>query len=126
MNGFRVNGDSVDSLQLDGEAVLLNLETHGYYGMNATATAVWELVKAHPGVQADDIAGVVARRFGGDAGVIAADIALLLNNLVHHHLVAECAAATLPVIRVEPSTQGYLAPALHAYGDLDTLILSGE
>ncbi|MGE0448787.1 MAG: PqqD family protein [Vicinamibacterales bacterium] len=126
MTGYRVNADSVDSLQLDGQAVLLNLETHGYFGLNPAATAVWELVKTNPGVPSDDIVEVLARRFGRETDAIAPDVVSLIDDLLRHRLVAECAAEALTPMPVEPSQQSYLAPALQAYGDLDTLILSGE
>jgi len=35
---------------LDGEAVLLNLETERYFGLDATGTRMWELVTAEPNV----------------------------------------------------------------------------
>ena len=37
---------------LDGESVLLNLETEKYFGLDATGTRMWELVTAAPSVDA--------------------------------------------------------------------------
>jgi hypothetical protein len=37
---------------LDGESVLLNLETEKYFGLDATGTRMWELVTAAPTVNA--------------------------------------------------------------------------
>jgi hypothetical protein len=34
--------------QLDGESVLLNLESERYFGLDATGTRMWELVTAEP------------------------------------------------------------------------------
>src|SRR5208283_1090645 len=37
---------------LDGESVLLNLETEKYFGLDATGTRMWQLVTAAPTVDA--------------------------------------------------------------------------
>jgi hypothetical protein len=34
--------------QLDGESVLLNLESERYFGLDATGTRMWELVTTQP------------------------------------------------------------------------------
>ena len=36
---------------LDGESVLLNLETERYFGLDATGTRMWEVVTAQPSTQ---------------------------------------------------------------------------
>jgi hypothetical protein len=37
---------------LDGESVMLNLETEQYFGLDATGTRMWQLVTAAPTVDA--------------------------------------------------------------------------
>jgi Coenzyme PQQ synthesis protein D (PqqD) len=37
---------------LDGETVLLNLETEKYFGLDATGTRMWELVTHLPSIEA--------------------------------------------------------------------------
>src|SRR5271157_4809338 len=37
---------------LDGESVMLNLETEKYFGLDATGTRMWQLVTAAPSVDA--------------------------------------------------------------------------
>lgn len=38
--------------ELDGEAVILNLETETYYGLNETATRMWALLSEGPRIEA--------------------------------------------------------------------------
>ena len=38
--------------QLEGESVLLNLESERYFGLDATGTRMWELVTTEPNVGA--------------------------------------------------------------------------
>jgi hypothetical protein len=35
---------------LDGESVLLNLDSERYFGLDATGTRIWELVTAQPSI----------------------------------------------------------------------------
>ena len=36
--------------RLDGESVLLNLDSERYFGLDATGTRMWELVTSHPSI----------------------------------------------------------------------------
>lgn len=126
MTGLRIDQDNVDSMQLDGEAVLLNLATHAYFGLNATGTQVWELIRNHAGITADDIAATLERRYGHAAATVGADVASVIGELVEHGLVARCAAGDVLPAQADASTTPYERPSLQAYGNLDTLILSGE
>jgi hypothetical protein len=38
--------------QLDGESVLLNLESERYFGLDATGTRMWQLVTSEPNIAA--------------------------------------------------------------------------
>lgn len=124
--GFHIDGSTVDDMELDGEAVVLNLETQGYFGLNATGTEVWALIKAHPGITAATIAEHLAQRYGGDATAVAADVAAVLEDLQRESLVATCPAGNGGPRRPDPTGEPYLVPRLDPYGELDTLILSGE
>lgn len=44
-------GPDVVFRELDGEAVVLNLGTGLYYGLNDTGTRMWQLLEAHRGVR---------------------------------------------------------------------------
>ena len=37
--------------ELDGEAVILNLETATYFGLNAVGTTIWNLIHQHSSLQ---------------------------------------------------------------------------
>jgi hypothetical protein len=123
--GYAIDPESVDSMQLDGEAVVLNLKTHVYFGLNTTATEVWELIKAHPGISRLAVAGVLRQRREKDPGSIEADVASVIDGMLQHGLLHACEPST-PHVQVERDNRPYAVPTLEAYGDLDTLILSGE
>ena len=83
-------------------------------------------MKTRPGISARGIAAAVGERYDRDPSEIMGDVATLLDEMVRESLFAECAPAETPAIQVERREQRYLAPSLQVYGDLDTLILSGE
>lgn len=39
--------DDVIFQELDGEAVLLNMQSESYFGLDSVGTRIWELLKAH-------------------------------------------------------------------------------
>jgi hypothetical protein len=124
--GFRIDPQTVDSMQVDGEVVVLSLLNHTYFGLNDTASAVWELLKAHPGITAADIAANLAAQHPRAAEAIVSDLPSLLDTLVAQQLVSTGAGGGVTLTTPSPSSRPYTAPRLEKYGALDTLILSGE
>ena len=77
--------DTVLFRELDGESVLLNLETESYLGLDAVGTRMWALFSTLPSIQAAydtllseyDVAPEVLRR----------DVEALLDQMIEHGLV---------------------------------------
>jgi hypothetical protein len=65
--------------ELEGEAVLLDLGSGLYFGLNAVGTRVWQLVEQ--GTPAEDIAARIAEEYDAPVDVIARDVARLLDEL---------------------------------------------
>lgn len=55
------DGDVLFTELQDGEAVLLHLETHAYYGLNQTGTRIWELIGQ--GVSLIEICQILCEQF---------------------------------------------------------------
>lgn len=64
---------------LDGEAVLLNLESGSYFGLNAVASRVWELIGE--GCTAAALRSALVAEFEVSEDVAARDLAELLGSL---------------------------------------------
>ena len=80
---FAVPGDVVAEI-LDGEAVLLNLTSGVYFGLNETGTRVWQLLEAY-----GDIPQVIERmanEFAADQASIEADVRRLVHDLTEMRL----------------------------------------
>lgn len=74
---------------LDGEAVLLDMESGTYFGLNEVASEMWRLItdSAAAGVTAKSICDAVVESFEVDEITVAQDLEALVSQLVDHGLV---------------------------------------
>ena len=83
---------------LDGESVLLNLETERYFGLDATGTRMWQLVTTCPNL--DAAYGILLEEYEVTPEVLRSDLAELMIRLVENGLVQVVPAdvGTVPAI----------------------------
>jgi hypothetical protein len=119
---YRVFSDRVVSKAMDGEAVIINLDTGMYYGLDGPAATVWELLAA--GLPVATIAEDIGRQYpaephaaaGFDALVIALCDAQLLAAIPAGDDTAPLPAETITwPVAFEPI-------ALVAYDDVAEMI----
>ena len=91
MRVFRIS-DGVVFRELDGEAVLLNLDSGMYFGLDRIGTRIWQLVEQHG--QIDPIVTTLVDEYDADATVLREDVARLLGALTEKGLVIEGDDAT--------------------------------
>lgn len=70
---------------VDGEAVLLDTQTGVYYGMNRTASAIWELLETPKTVQ--EIVLEMMTRYSVDQAVLAGDVEDVVTMLRSKRLI---------------------------------------
>jgi len=70
---------------LEGEAVILDLASGTYFGLNEVGTRVWRMIDE--GRDAAEIVDIVATEYQADRGTIAQDVARLLNDLSARRLI---------------------------------------
>ncbi len=85
---LKANEKSVRWRKVDGEAVLINVDTTYYYSLNRTGTIIWELLlkESH---DAEEIVSFVAERFRAEADKVREDVQALLGQLRDEGLVLE-------------------------------------
>jgi Coenzyme PQQ synthesis protein D (PqqD) len=71
---------------LDGETVLLNLETEKYFGLDSTATRMWELVTHLPRIEA--AYDSLSDEFDVKPELLRAHLAELLDQLIENGLLS--------------------------------------
>lgn len=130
MTTYRVDGQSVAWRIVDDEAVLIHQTTSEYFSLNSPGTFLWGLL-AERACDENELAGEIARRYQLGEDLAQTDTAAFLDKLASAALVlcgeeAESAAPS-PVAVSDALRAGlYEPPDLVRFGDLETLILSGE
>ena len=114
---------------MDGEAVIINLETGTYYSLRDAGSRIWELMEAARSLE--EIAAVLAREYDVAQAQAAQDARALFQQLEQEQLVAriaprpEAAEPAVVAAAARASAQGllpYQAPALEVYRDMQDLL----
>ena len=77
-NRFRVNSLKVTHETLDGEVVIINLDTGSYYSTNSAGATIWNLIDA--GASIGQIVEAIANNYVGDPREIATGVSALVEN----------------------------------------------
>lgn len=111
---------------IDGEAVIINLESGCYYSLTGTAAEIWALLER--GVSAAVLAETLRTRYEAEAGAIEESVASFLAELSNEGLVT----TTIPVAPIKSKQQAspttharpsYQGPVLQKYTDMQDLLL---
>jgi len=79
---------------LDGEAVILDLVSGTYFGLNEVGTRIWRLVDE--GRDASQIVNVLASEYQADRETIARDVTRLIDDLRTRRLIVAVAETDAP------------------------------
>jgi Coenzyme PQQ synthesis protein D (PqqD) len=129
MQCYRANTEKVVWRIVDGEAVLVHADTSAYYGLNATATCIWEtLVSA--AVTREEISRRLSARYDTDADALLADVDAFLAAVGTESLIMEVPPNGPLADEWRSDAQRrngrYETPSLTRFGELEKLVLSGE
>jgi hypothetical protein len=80
-----IGSESVVCAELDGEAILLNIDTGLYFGLDPVGTTIWNALTG--GATAEEIAAQVAEQFDAPLDQILADVREFLALLSEKGLV---------------------------------------
>lgn len=83
---FVIN-ESVVYADLEGEAVLLNIETGVYFGLNGIATNIWKLFEQ--GSSPEEVVQQLVEEYDADVACVQEDLARFLESLKSHGLVRD-------------------------------------
>ena len=127
---FQVNTDTAAWRFVDGEAVIIHADTSAYYGLNKTASFIWETLLGE-GLPAREISDRLGARFDVDSASILGDVEAFLAVLATEGLVREGIGSTgngaAPAGSALASVvASYEPPRLERFGELEQLVLSGE
>jgi hypothetical protein len=78
--------DDVLFRELQGEAVILNLASSTYYGLDAVGTRIWQLCEAHGSLQA--VLDAMQREFDAPGETLQSDLLTFVDDLLARGLLA--------------------------------------
>jgi len=117
---------------VDGEGVIVHVDSSAYYGLNASGTCIWEAILATP-LTMEAIAAHVSARYGLAREAALRDVEAFLVTLGEEGLLGRAEGAARPrsdnTGAASGESQGvrvYEPPALTRFGELEQLVLSGE
>jgi Coenzyme PQQ synthesis protein D (PqqD) len=119
---FVVDESAVASEVIDGEAIIMQLRTGLYFSSRGTGAVVWELL--NQGTTIDSAAELLEKATGGDAALIASEIASYAHAAQSHGLgtlmeVPHDASA----VATTSLAGAWQTPVLEVFSDMQDLLL---
>jgi hypothetical protein len=115
---------------IDGEAVIINLDTGNYYSLVETGSLIWSLVDK--GASTSDVQNLVQQTYQGDAADIDRGVQELLGQLQQENLIVPVDVAPAVDLtelqQILPASNGHAKPSfnpplLNKYSDMQELLL---
>jgi PqqD family protein of HPr-rel-A system len=121
--GFRVNSPNVIHETIEGEVILIDLETGTYYSLRDSGAAVWQAIEQ--GAGEDGIAAELRSRYDASEEEIEDAVRQLLDELQREGLIRAEEGEPAPSA---PASGGagrlpVMAPVLEKHTDMQDLIL---
>ena len=125
---FRINSPKVTHETIDGEVVIVNLDSGNYYSLDGVGADVWLLIEK-AGVL-DKIVLGVSDRYEGDRSEIESEVNRLIAELQTENLILlydmnapESSASSIMQADMSATKPAFKAPVLHKYTDMQDLLL---
>jgi hypothetical protein len=119
---YRINAPNVNSECIDGEVIIVNLESGSYYSCVDLGAYLWSRVVA--GDSMGDIASDLAAAYPGKMSEIEATVANYLLQLQSEGLIVATANSEAPALLIEVDLPAQFGiPQLHVYSDMKDMLL---
>ena len=124
---FRVNTPTVTHETIDGEAVIINLDSGNYYSLVEVGSFIWDLVEK--GASASEVQNVVLQTYQGNTTDIDRGVQELLAQLQQENLIVPVdGAGAVDLTEAMPSNNSHEKPSfnpplLNKYSDMQELLL---
>ncbi len=127
---FRINSPKVIHETIDGETVIVNLDSGNYYSLDNVGAGVWALIGG--GLPVHEIIRDIARRYIGEREEMDQAIHQFVGQLQEEGLIvtdeshvnsSEPGSGTQDTTRAMEGHPVFETPALHKYSDMQDLLL---
>jgi len=116
------NEPDIASKIIDGEAILINLQTGAYYSLRDAGALVWHVIGGH--CTQREIVDIVGAAYRTAPATLDADVAALLARLRDEHLIraSDRHGAAEHVEPPPASPAAYQPPVLEKFTDMEELL----
>lgn len=122
---FRINSPSVIGEVLEGEAIIVNLDSGAYYSLDGAGATLWAAVEPHATLP--ELIELATARYAGPAAEIAAGVAALVEELAAENLLVTAGATNggshRPAGAPAADRPLFVKPILQKYTDMADLLL---
>lgn len=123
---YRINTPTITHQTIDGEVVLINMETGCYYSLQQSGAEIWQLLEA--GANAETVTAQLANRYQAEPGQIASAVEKLLAELQQEAIVVPDASSAANGLELngnsaEPPGKPFQAPVFEKFTDMQDLLL---
>ncbi|MDX2028146.1 MAG: PqqD family peptide modification chaperone [Alphaproteobacteria bacterium] len=121
---YYVNETSTIHEIIDGEAIMINLDSGNYYTLNDCGAFVWELIRQKRAVS--DMARVVASQFRQPQADVETQVGSFIQRLAEEGLILKIDGAAQDNIPPAPSAKNdapYAPPEVTVFSDMQELLL---
>lgn len=123
---FRIDAANIMHEVIDGEVVIVSLESGSYYSLDGVGATIWERLAS--GSTLDALADELAAQHGEPRDSVAKDVAAFVRQLHVEKLVVRTPQNGQDVPpdatgAQSASARPYAAPVVHKYTDMEELLL---
>lgn len=118
---YRINTPKVVHETIEGEVVIINLDSGAYYSLDQAGAALW--AELERGVGAADLARFIEAHYQARAGEAAAAVEALLTALAAEDLVRAAGEAVAQPADTNGQRPPFVAPVLQKHTDMQDLLL---
>jgi hypothetical protein len=121
---YSINDSKAISEMLDGETIIINLESGNYYSLNATGSILWNNIKDHCPIS--QIIAHFAATYDAPAEEIEKSVMQMVDFLKADNLILEGQAVdnSVPKKTVVDKKEAWVAPTIQRYEDMQAMLLA--
>jgi len=118
---YRLNDRDLVSEVLDGEVIVVNLQSGTYYSTLASGADIWNALLS--GCSVEEVADWLARGAEEKRAHIAAEVARFVSELVAENLILSTDSDSIRRPDDLGTAPAFVTPELHKYTDMQELLL---
>jgi len=122
---YRVDTENIMHETIDGEVVIVNLETGTYYAFDGAGEFIWDRLSGD-GAELDQLVDAACASYLGSAEDISAGVTRFFNALQKEQMLvaADTVANTAPAVADQAVRVEFQLPKLNIYTDMEALLLA--